>query len=146
MTMSKTFGRISNPYLAYLFLLMGFALLGVFVAALATGSDRAAVAGGALVVCAAASVAGFRAGARRLAESRAPGAPVNNVSIFSTPLRSDEIERYLQSYRSRNGGTTQTGRVLTALAGGQSTAPNALHASGPIEAHDGAAEPNRLSA
>ena len=143
--MLKAIGRISVPYLAYAFLLMGFVSLGVFVAALATGSDLAGLAGVGLVACFGGAVAGFRVGARKLAQSREAGDAGNNVSIFSAPPRRDQIDRYLENYRSGRGTTSEAGRV-TVLAGRESTERDASRASGRQLAHARAAVPGRLSA
>ena len=112
--MLKILRRISAAYVAYLVLLLGFASLGLFVAALASGSDLAGVAGVSLVACLAGAVAGFRKGARTLAQSRGSGERANNVSIFSVPLRRDQIDRYHENYRSDNGSVPQLGRVMAA--------------------------------
>ena len=112
--MLKILRRISAAYVAYLVLLLGFASLGLFVAALASGSDLAGVAGVSLVACLAGAVAGFRKGARTLAQSRGSGERANNVSIFSVPLRRDQIDRYHENYRSDKGSVPQLGRVMAA--------------------------------
>ena len=112
--MLKVFRRISAVYVAYLVLLLGFASLGLFVAALASGSDLAGVAGVSLVACLAVAVAGFRKGARTLAQSRESGEMANNVSIFSVPLRRDQIDRYHENYRSDKSRVPQLGRVMAA--------------------------------
>lgn len=92
---------LNLPYVAYGLLLLGFVSLGAFVAALAFGSPLAVVAGLALVASFAGAVVGFRAGARRLAHAAPTGDSA--VSIFSIPLRRDEVDRYLQSYRGEHG-------------------------------------------
>ena len=112
--MLKILRRISAAYVAYLVLLLGFASLGLFVAALASGSDLAGVAGVSLVACLAGAVAGFRKGARTLAQSRGSGERANNVSIFSVPLRRDQIDQYHENYRSEKGSVPQLGRVMAA--------------------------------
>src|SRR5690349_1052272 len=107
--------RNSASYLAYLLLLMGFVSLGLFVAALATGSILAGVLGAVLIACLAGSVAGFRSAAHKLAHSRPVAEPESDVSIFSTPLRREQIDRYLENYR---GEATRTERRMTVLEGG----------------------------
>ena len=107
--MLKGADRIPVPNIAYVLLLVGFVSLGLFVSALALGSDLAPLAGIALIACLGGAVAGFRTGARRLAQARQPDAPANNVSIFSTPLRRDEKDRYLRNYR---GATDQAMAVV----------------------------------
>jgi hypothetical protein len=104
--MLKGADRIPVPNIAYVLLLVGFVSLGLFVTALALGSDLAPVAGIALIACLGGAVAGFRTGARRLAQARQPDAPANNVSIFSTPLRRDETDRYLRNYRGASDART----------------------------------------
>lgn len=119
--MMKTVGRISTPFLAYVLLLIGFAALGAFVVTVATGSDVTAVLGGVVVASLGGSVLGFRAAARKLAQSKAATASTSAVSIFSTPLRQDQIDRYLRMYRGERRTVPPANSVLTLLAGGQST-------------------------
>lgn len=85
--------------LGYLLLLMAFAALGLFVVALAMGSGLAAIFGIALISCLAGSVARFRAASRSLARSGVLAEATSPVSIFSTPLRRHQIDRYLENYR-----------------------------------------------
>jgi hypothetical protein len=75
-------GRISYPYVGYLFLLLGFLSLGVFVAALAYQTAFVMVAAAALVGTFVASALFFRIGSR---------APV--------PARKDRVDRYRARYR-----------------------------------------------
>ena len=91
--------RVSTPFMGYLFLLLASALLGLFVEALAYRSGWAAVAGLALGGSLVAAVVGFRKGAVKLAQSRREGDPRHNVSIFSEPLRQEEIDQYYVNYR-----------------------------------------------
>ncbi|MDA4108444.1 hypothetical protein BHQ17_12450 [Mycolicibacterium holsaticum] len=100
--MSNLFNRISQQVIGYLFMLVSFAALGVMIAALAMKSDLAAVAGIAFVISAIASVEGFRSGAARLAESRRSG---EHMSIWSTPIAPEQIDRYRATYRSAPGPT-----------------------------------------
>ena len=97
--MLKVVRRISYPFVGYLFLLLGFALLGLFVAALARQSDLDVVAGVALAGSLVAAVLGFRKGAWKLAQSREAGDPGHNVSIWSEPLRQDQVDQYYVNYR-----------------------------------------------
>ena len=90
--------------LAYVSLLIAFVSLGAFVAALATGSRSTTIWGAVLVAGLAASVAGFRAAGRAVARSTAGAEPASAVSIFSTPLLQEQIDRYLQNYRGGAGG------------------------------------------
>ena len=114
----KSRWSISASYSAYVLLLMGFVSLGLFVAALATGSILAGGLGAVLIACLAGSVAGFRATARELARSRPGIEPASVVSIFSTPLRQEQVDRYLESHR---GDTGLPQRRMTVLNGGEST-------------------------
>lgn len=116
--MFHVFRRIPATSVAYVLLLVAFVSLGAFVAALSLGSSVATVAAVALIVSFAGAVVGFRAGARRLADGRDPGAPAHNVSIFSTPLRRDEVDRYLQSYRDA-AETAPAIRQVTLVPGGR---------------------------
>ncbi|WP_210115487.1 hypothetical protein [Mycobacterium sp. DL99] len=120
--MFKGVGRIPVPGLAYVLLLVGFVSLGLFVAALASGSDLAVVAGIALIACLVGAVAGFRTGARNLARDRQPDAPTNNVSIFSTPLRRDEMDRYLRNYRGDSEEGATADRAMAVVRGDESNA------------------------
>ncbi|MDH6196981.1 hypothetical protein M2272_003634 [Mycobacterium frederiksbergense] len=117
--MMKTSESGSAPVLAYVLLLIGFISLGLFVAALGTGSNLAVLAGIGVVAGLAGAVAGFRRGARTLAQSRAAGDPGDNVSVFSIPLRRDEVDRYLEQYRGAD--VPQPRPVMTVLAGEEST-------------------------
>jgi hypothetical protein len=116
--MMKSRSSISASYFAYVLLLMGFLSLGLFVAALATGSILAGALGAVLIACLAGSVVGFRATARELAQSRPPIEMASAVSIFSTPLRQEQVDRYLENHR---GDTGRPQRRMTVLNGGEST-------------------------
>lgn len=98
---------ISYPAFGYLFLLLGFVSLGVFVATLAFGSDLAVAAGLALAATLVASVMCFRAGARRIAKSRAAGDPGHNKTIWSEPMHGDEVDQYLVTYRGAQASAEQ---------------------------------------
>ena len=117
--------RVSYPYVGYLFLLFASALLGLFVVALAYRSGWAAVVGVALGGSLVAVVAGFRKGAVKLAQSRREGDPRHNVSIFSEPLRQEEIDQYYVNYR----GGQRRARLAAALRASrpnQNGAPEAV--------------------
>ena len=77
--------------------------------------------GGSLV----AAVVGFRKGAVKLAQSRREGDPRNNVSIFSEPLRQEEVDQYYVNYR---GGQRRAQSVVALRASrpNQSEAPEAV--------------------
>jgi hypothetical protein len=121
----KVVRRVSYPYMGYLFLLLAFALLGLFVVALAYRSGWAAVAGVALGGSLVVVVVGFRKGAVKLAQSRRESDPRNNVSIFSEPLRQEEVDQYYVNYR---GGQrrAQLAVALRASRPSQSEAPEAV--------------------
>jgi hypothetical protein len=140
----RRFSRISASYLAYILLLMAFVALGVFVASLAAGSRWAGATGIALIACLGGAVAGFRAGARELAQSRQPGDRGSAVSIFSAPLRQDQVDRYVESYRSSTSNLHRSG-VLTVLPGGESTEDDGRSADGRRHA-DATGGARRLSA
>jgi hypothetical protein len=125
-------GRSENPFMGYLFLLLAFALLGLFVLTLAYRSGLAALAGVALGGSLVAAVVGFRKGVVKLAQSRRDGDPRHNVSIFSEPLRQEEVDQYYVNYR----GGQRRAQLAVALRASQ---PNQ---SEPPEA----AMPSRLSA
>ena len=128
----KVVRRISYPFVGYLFLLLAFALLGLFVVALAYRSSWAALAGVALVGSLVAAVVGFRAGAVKLAQSRKVGDPRHNVSIFSEPLSQEQVDQYYVNYR---GGQRRA----------QSAVGTARIAAQPMEAFGGCV-PSWLSA
>ena len=120
--MLKAFRRIPVSNVAYLLLLIAFVSLGLFVAAMALGSELALVAGIALIASFGGAVAGFRASARRLNEARRPGAPAHNVSMFSTPIAQDQVDRYREMYRA-TGQDRPTDRAMAVLGGGESRNP-----------------------
>jgi thiol:disulfide interchange protein len=119
MTITRRVSATFASALGYTLLLMAFAALGLFVAAMATGSGAAAILGIGLIVCMAGSVTGFRAASRKLAQSTAIAPPTSAVSIFSAPLRQDQIDAYLENYR---GATDMVAgqKTLTVLVGGDS--------------------------
>ncbi|MGB3351726.1 MAG: hypothetical protein WBB00_03025 [Mycobacterium sp.] len=94
---------MSRTYVAYVSLLAGFAALGMFVYSLATGSRFTGALGAVLVALFAASVVGFRAGARELAASDESGNPIDGANIWAQPLRRVQIDRYLLNYRPAQG-------------------------------------------
>ncbi len=110
--------------MGYLFLLLAFALLGLFVVALAYRSGWAAVAGVALGGSLVAAVVGFRKGGGDL-----PcvdwASFTDNVSIFSEPLRQEEVDQYYVNYR---GGQrrAQSAVALRASRPNQTEAPEAV--------------------
>ncbi|BBY17707.1 hypothetical protein MLIT_32990 [Mycolicibacterium litorale] len=110
----------SITYAGYLGFLVGFIGLGLFVYALAVGSAVAGVIGAILVVTDIATVALFRAGARRRAEENDSGIEIPGVNIFATPLERDEIDRYLMQYRGvqRSDDDEQSGARLVSIPAG----------------------------
>lgn len=116
MKMSKVLARAPMTYVAYVFLLMGFVMLGTFVYALAAESAVAGVIGGSLVAFFAASIVGFRIGARNRAESNDSGIPIEGANIWAQPLRRDQIDRYLSSYRGAQDDV-QEPRVMAIESG-----------------------------
>lgn len=86
-------------YVAYVGFLVGFIALGLFVYALAAGSAVAGIIGAGLVASMIATVVLFRAGARKRAEENDSGIEIPGVNIFATPLKREQIDRYLLTYR-----------------------------------------------
>ena len=121
----KVVRRVSYPFMGYLFLLLTFALQGLFVVALAYRSGWAAVAGVALGGSLVAAVVGFRKGAVKLAQSRGEGDPLHCVNILSEPLRQGEVDQYYVNYR---GGQRRAplAVALRASRPNQSEAPEAV--------------------
>ena len=114
--MLRTVRRISMTDVAYVLLLLTFVALGTFVYALAADSALAVIIGVSLVVLLIASVAGFRIGARNRANSNDSGIEIEGANIWAQPLRRDQIDRYLQSYRGMRDGDKQTVHALSAVA------------------------------
>ena len=90
----------SITYLAYVGFLVGFIGLGLFVYALAAGSAVAGIIGAALVICDIVTVWLFRVGARRRAAENDSGIEIPGVNIFATPLKRQQIDQYLATYRA----------------------------------------------
>src|SRR3954464_12426470 len=84
---------------AYVCLLLVFVALGTFVYALAAESPMAGIIGASLIALMVATVVGFRVGARKRAESNDSGIEIEGANIWARPLRREQIDRYLQSYR-----------------------------------------------
>lgn len=97
--MMKVLGRVSPTNVAYVLFLLTFVALGTFVYSLAAASSLAGVIGAVLVVLMVATVAGFRIGARKRAASNDSGIDIDGANIWERPLRREQIDRYLQSYR-----------------------------------------------
>jgi hypothetical protein len=114
MDVFKVFKRVSMTYVAYVCLLVGFVMLGTFVYSLAAGSGVAGVIGAGMVVSLVASVVGFRVGARKRAQSNEGGIPIEGANIWAEPLRREQIDRYLLSYRRGQNGE-QDSRAVTVI-------------------------------
>ena len=64
-----------------------------------------------------ASVVGFRIGARNRANSNDSGIEIEGANVWARPLRREQIDRYLLSYRDvQNGGTQKSGPVTVPAA------------------------------
>jgi hypothetical protein len=96
-------------------LLLVFVALGMFVYALAIESALAGIIGAVLVVLMVASVAGFRIGARTRAESNDSGIEIDGANVWAKPLRREQIDRYLLSYRGVRGGHEETTQAVSAV-------------------------------
>jgi hypothetical protein len=108
MKVLRALRRVSMTNVAYMLFLLVFVALGTFVYALATESAPAGIIGASLVVLMVATVAGFRIGARKRAESNDSGIEIEGANVWARPLRREQIDRYLLSYRGvRDGGTQQ---------------------------------------
>ncbi len=105
--MLRRFRRVSMTDVAYMLLLLVFVALGTFVYALATKSAVAGIIGGSLVVLMVASVVGFRFGARSRAKSNDSGIEIEGANVWARPLRREQIDRYLLSYRGMRHGHEQ---------------------------------------
>jgi hypothetical protein len=109
--------RISMTNVAYVLFLLVFVALGTFVYALAAESPLAWIIGAILVALMVATVVGFRVGARKRAESNDSGIEIPGENIWARPLRREQIDRYLLSYRGvREGGTQKLLTVPTPAA------------------------------
>ena len=109
-------GPASMTYMAYVAFLMVFVALGTFVYALASGSAVTGVIGASLVVLMVASVVGFRIGARNRAKSNDSGIEIEGANVWAQPLRREQIDRYLQSYRGGQDGHEQAAQAASAVA------------------------------
>ena len=123
MTVSRRLPAFPMSALGYALLLMAFVMLGLFVAALATGiSGLAIVLGIGLIGCLAGSVTGFVAASRKLAKAGVTAEATSPVSIFSTPLHQHQIDRYLENYRGENRSVARA-TTMTVLVGDEATRP-----------------------
>lgn len=97
--MLRALRRVSMTNVAYLLFLLVFVALGLFVYALATGGALAGILAASLVVLMVASVLGFRIGARVRAASNDSGIDIPGENVWARPLRREQIDRYMKSYR-----------------------------------------------
>lgn len=88
-------------FTAYLCLLLGFLMLGLFVYALAAGDPLATMAGSGLALFFVAAVMGFRTAARRRTESNDSDTPVDGANMWAKNLRAEQIDRYLRAHRAQ---------------------------------------------
>jgi hypothetical protein len=105
---------------AYVLLLLVFVALGMFVYALAAESALAGIIGASMVVLMVASVVGFRIGTRRRAESNDSGIEIPGENIWARPLRREQIDQYLSSYRGIRDNHEQLLQAV-AVPGGDAT-------------------------
>jgi hypothetical protein len=110
----KALRRMSMTNVAYVPFLLVFVALGTFVYALATQRALAGILGASLVALIAASVVGFRVGARKRAESNDSGIEIEGSNIWARPLRREQIDRYLLSYRGMRDGHEQMVQAVAA--------------------------------
>jgi hypothetical protein len=116
MDMLRTLRRVSMTDVAYVLLMLAFVALGTFVYALATESALAGIIGCSLIVLMVASVVGFRIGARNRTKSNDSGIAIEGANIWAQPLRREQIDRYLLSYRGVRDGHEQTVQAVSAVA------------------------------
>jgi hypothetical protein len=117
----KGLRRVSMTDVAYVCFLLMFVALGTFVYALAARSTMAGIIGASLVVLMVATVAGFRIGARKRAASNHSGIEIEGANIWARPLRREQIDRYLQSYRGVRDGHTQMLRAVSTSSAAPTT-------------------------
>jgi hypothetical protein len=116
MDMLRTLRQVSMTNVAYVLLLLVFVALGTFVYALATESALAGIIGTSLVVLMVASVVGFRIGARKGSESNDSGIEIEGANMWARPLRREQIDRYLLSYRGAQDGQEQMVQAVSTVA------------------------------
>jgi hypothetical protein len=111
----EAFRRVSMTDVAYVCFLLMFVALGTFVYALAAESSMAGIIGATLIALMVATVVGFRVGARRRAESNDSGIEIPGENIWARPLRREQIDRYLLSYRGVRDGREQIVQAVSAV-------------------------------
>ncbi|KAA0101434.1 hypothetical protein [Mycolicibacterium sp. P1-5] len=100
MNLARRVSASTASFLGYLLLLLAFTALGLFVADLASGSGVAMALFVGLVASLAGSVMGFRAASRKLSEAGVFIEATSPVSIFSAPLRQQQVDRYVEDHRA----------------------------------------------
>lgn len=113
--MLKAIGRIPPTAVGYVSLLLSFAALGTFVYALAAQSAVAGIIGAGMVVLMVMAVAGFRVGARKRAESNDSGIEIPSENIWARPLRREQIDHYLSTYRGARDNHEQLMDAATSM-------------------------------
>ena len=105
-TLSKVVGRILNPVVGYLLVLLGFAFLGLFVAALAMRSEFAGILGIALTASFGLAVPAFRNCSATLAAAREAGIIGDIASIWAatSPRTDRRLSLDLPPGAPREGG------------------------------------------
>lgn len=115
MDVLKALGRINPTDVAYVCFLSSFVALGTFVYALAVGSALAWIIGASLAVLLTVMVVGFRVGARRRAESNDSGIEIEGANVWIRPLRREQIDQYLLTYRGVRDNHERLLKAATAL-------------------------------
>jgi len=100
-------------YVAYVLLLLVFVALGLLVYTLATEGPLAGIIAAGMVVLMVASVVGFRIGARMRTKSNDSGIEIPGENIWARPLRREQIDQYMRSYRGMHDNQEQ---LLQAVA------------------------------
>ena len=118
--MLRALRGVSLTDVAYVCFLLVFVALGTFVYALAVQSALAGIIGASLGVLMVATVVGFRVGARKRAESNDSGIETEGANVWARPLRREQIERYLLSYRGIRDNQEQLLQAV-AVPGGNAT-------------------------
>lgn len=106
------FSASTASALGYGLLILALTTLGMFVASLALGSGPTVGLGIGFLACMTGSVMGFRTAARELkrAEIHEPTSP---VSIFSTPMSSDDVDRYVADHHAASAAAVPRRRTTS---------------------------------
>lgn len=126
--MLKLLGRPSMTNVAYVCLLLTFAVLGLLVYTLAVGGGLAGVLGAVLVALMTATVVGFRVGMRQRAASNKSGIEIDGANVWAEPLRRDQIDQYLLHYRGVETVDAQRAPLAVAADNTRSAVPHRLAA------------------